>query len=401
MRGSCVTFTYGSSISLRLLTMLRSFSVSIRSRHVALMAVVVVAACGGATPSASPAPVPSRTSPGTQPPTSSPLVQTTWPVRTSEHVDLWLHSVALISQDTTLVPYFRRGYRDRIMAVRRQRGASSLLDGNRERLLARIAVQPSLANSAQFLPLYFQSWEQMRQVIDLFVREGGNPSAATDPSVRGYFGVLGQVFQTAPDREWLKLFAESTDDESRKFYHEYWTTAARAHAPAVAHVDSLWQLQWRPALQRFLNNTQQQNGELYLSMPLGGEGRTVQIAKAENAIAGPMPESSAEAEVVLYVMAHEATGAIAAAAIADNTTPADRRGGLTSRFEQSAAVRAGALLLEKTVPGALAGYMRFYLKEAGRTAPNDPRAAFVAAFGIPEAMRDAISRQLDVVLGGI
>lgn len=316
-------------------------------------------------------------------------------------MDLWLHTYALISQDTTLVPYFRRGYRDRLLAVRRQRGVSSLLEGNRDRLLARIAVQPSFATSAQFLPLYFQSWEQMRQVVDVFVRDGGNPSAATDASTRGYFGVLGQLFQTAPDREWLKLFVESTDDESRKFYHEYWTTAARSRGSVVAHVDSLWQLQWRPALQRFLNNTQQQNGELYLSMPLGGEGRTVQIGKAENAVAGPMPESNAEAELVLYVMAHETTGAIAATAIADNTTPADRRGGLTSRFEQSAAVRAGALLLEKTVPAALPGYMRYYLKEAGRTAPNDARSAFMTAFGIPEAMRDAISRQLDVVLGGI
>ena len=361
----------------------------------------VISACSGATPSASPAPVPSRTTPGGQPRAASPLVQTTWPVRTREHLDLWLHSYALISQDTTLVPYFRRGYRDRITSVRRQRGVSSLLEGNRDRLLARIAVQPSLATSGQFLPLYFSSWEQMRQVVDLFVRDGGNPSASQDPAIRGLLGVLGQVFQTAPDREWLRLFVESADDESRKFYHEYWTTAARTHAPVVAHVDSLWQLQWRPALQRFLNNTQQQNGELYLSMPLGGEGRTVQFGKAENAVAGPMPESNADAESVLYVMAHETTGAIASSAIADNTTPADRRGGLTSRFEQAAAVRAGALLVEKTVPGALSGYMRYYLQAAGRTAPNDPRAAFMATFSIPDAMRDAISRQLDTVLGGI
>ncbi|CAN5875411.1 hypothetical protein BH11GEM1_BH11GEM1_12600 [soil metagenome] len=381
--------------------MLRFTPALATSRHVALLTLAVVSACSGATPSASPAPVPSRTSPGAQPPAASPLVQTTWPVRTREHVDLWLHSFALISQDTTLVPYFRRGYRDRIMGVRRQRGVSSLLEGNRERLLARIAVQPSLATTPQFLPLYFSSWEQMRQVVDLFVRDGGNPSAAQDAAMRGYFGVLGQVFQTAPDREWLRLFVESADDESRKFYHEYWTTAARTHAPVVAHVDSLWQLQWRPALQRFLNNTQQQNGELYLSMPLGGEGRTVQFGRAENAVAGPMPESNAETESVLYVMAHEISGAIASAAIADNTTPADQRAGRTSRYDQSAAVRAGALLLEKTVPGALSGYMRYYLQAAGRTAPNDPRAAFMATFSIPDAMRDAISRQLDAVLGGI
>ena len=136
------------------------------------------------------------------------------------------------------------------------------------------------------------------------------------------------------------------DDESQRFYHEYWTAESRAHASVLSHVDSLWQLQWRPALQRFLNNTQQQNGELYASMPLGGEGRTVQLGKASNAVAGPMPDTRGEAESVLYVAAHEIMGSIASAAIADNSTPADRRAGLTSRYEQAAAVRAGALLLE-------------------------------------------------------
>jgi hypothetical protein len=241
----------------------------------------------------------------------------------------------------------------------------------------------------------------MRQVIELFVRNNGNPGVANDQTTANYFAILGGAFQSAPDREWLRLFTESVDDESRKFYHEYWTAESRSHAAVLSHVDSLWQLQWRPALQRFLNNTQQQNGELYLAMPLGGEGRTVQFGKANNAVAGPMPETLGESEIVLYVAAHEVTGSIASAAIADNTTPADRRAGTTSRYEQAAAVRAGALLLEKTVPGALPGYMRYYLQTAGRSAPTDPRTAFAAAFPIPDSIRDAMIRQLDVILGGI
>jgi hypothetical protein len=199
----------------------------------------------------------------------------------------------------------------------------------------------------------------------------------------------------------VRLFVQSVDDENRRFYHDYWTNELRVRATVVSHVDSLWQRQWRPALQRFLNSTQQQSGELLLTLPLGGEGRTVQLAKNETEVAGPMPESIAESDVVLFTLVHEVTGSIANVAIADNTTPADRRAGVPSRYEQSAAVRAGALLLEKTIPSALPGYMRFYLQQAGRAAPTDPRAAFAAAFTIPDSMRDAISRQIDVVLGGI
>lgn len=373
------------------------------ARSLAMLVLVLTSACAGATPSSDPAPVATRGGGGGTTTTggAAPLIQGVWPERTREHLDLWLHSYAMITQDTTLVPYFRRGYHDRIAGVRRQRGVSSLLDSNRERLRARIAIEPSLATSGQFLPLYFSSWEQMRQVVDLFGRGTGSPASAGDQMTAAYFSLLGSAFPSAADREWLRLFVESADDESRRFYHDYWTTELRARATVVSHVDSLWQRQWRPALQRYLNNTQQQGGELYLSLPLGGEGRTVQLAKNELAIAGPMPESLAESEVVLYVFAHEASGSIANAAIADNTTPADRRAGTTSRFEQAAAVRAGALLIEKTIPAALPGYMRFYLQSAGRAAPTDPRAAFSAAFVIPDAVRDAMSRQFDLVLGGI
>jgi len=163
----------------------------------------------------------------------------------------------------------------------------------------------------------------------------------------------------------------------------------------------MWQQTWRPSLQRFLNNTQQQNGEVYLSLPLDGEGRTVHFGKVQNAIAVGMPDSPQNAESMLYTFAHEIAGTVASTAIEDNTTPAERRAGTTSRYEQSAAVRAGSLLLEKTMPSAVPGYMRFYLQAAGRSAPADPKAAFTSTFALPDAIRDAIARQLDVILGGI
>ncbi len=370
-----------------------------RTTTLALASLALAAACASsAPPSPNPVPGPGGTSsPGAQP----PVTQTTWRVRTAEHLDVWLHGYAMVTPDTTLVPYFRRGYRARMDAVRRQRGVTSLIDANRDRLLARINVNPSLATSGQFLPLYFESYEQMKQVIDLFVRNNGNPGNSQDTNLRTYFAILGSAFATAADRDWLRTFTESVDDESRKFYHDWWTTETRSRAALQPHVDSLWQRNWRPALQRFLNNTQQQNGELYLSFPLGGEGRTIHFGSLQNAVAGPWPETSAESEAVLYVMAHEITGAVASTAIADNTTPADQRAGVTSRYEQAAAVRAGAMLLEKTIPTAVPGYMRWYLQAVGRTPPADPKALFMSTFAIPDSIRDAVARQLEVILGGI
>jgi hypothetical protein len=371
-----------------------------RGLAVAVLLSSVGCASAGTTTTSSPTPAPAGGAATTQG-GSTPLVQATWPVRTREHVDLWLHADALLTPDSALVPYFRRGYRDQMLALRRQRGVTSLLDANRARLLERLAVQPSLATGPQFMPFYFASWDQLRQVVDLFIRAGGNPRATSDPALQQYFAVLGSAFQSAADREWLRLFVEAVDDESRKFYHSYWLAESSVRAPMVARVDSAWQQSWRPSLQRFLNNTQQQNGELYLSLPLDGEGRTVQFSKVQNSVAVGLPANAGELDGVLYTFAHEIAGSVASSAIEDNTTPADRRAGTTTRYEQSAAVRAGALLLEKVLPSAVPGYMRFYLQSAGRSAPAEPRAAFTAAFAVPDAITTAIARQLDVILGGI
>jgi hypothetical protein len=373
-----------------------------RTRRAACAGAVLLAAGCASVSTGSPSPGPSPSGRATSAPNSTtPLVQATWPVRTREHVDLWLHSYALLTPDSTLVPYFRRGYRDQLIALRRQRGVTTQLDANRARLLERVNVQPSLATGPQFLPFYFASWEQMRQAVDLFIRANGNPRATNDAALRQYFAILGSAFQSAADREWLRVFVESVDDESRKFYHEHWISESRTHAAVVAHVDSLWQRTWRPSLQRFLNNTQQQNGEVYLSLPLDGEGRTVHFGKVQNAVGVGMPESAQGSESVLYVVAHEVAGGVASTAIEDNTTPAERRSGATARYEQSAAVRAGALLLERVLPSTVPGYMRYYLQSAGRSAPTDPRAAFASTFAMPVAINDAIARQIEVILGGI
>jgi hypothetical protein len=382
--------------------MITAMSITRRAISAAGLVLLAGACSTGVSPSTTPAPGPNPSgvprSGGAAP---TPLVPAAWPVRTNEAVDLWLHAYAMLSPDTMLVPYFERGYRDRMMTLRRARNATSQLDANRATLVARLSANPALATGGQFLPLYFQSGEQMRQMIDLFVRAGGNPNATSDPAARAYLALLASIFPTAADREWLRTFTLSVEDERVRFYHDYWTEQQRLRASLLSHVDSLWQLQWRPQLQRFLNNSQQQNGTMLLSLPLGGEGRTIHFGKAENVVAVDFPDSRDDSEAALYVFVHEVAGSVASAAITDNTTPAEQRSGATAKYEQSAAVRAGAILLERTRPDAVPGYMRYYLKAAGRAAPTEPRAAFVSAFSIPDAVRDAIGRQLDVILGGI
>jgi len=355
-----------------------------------------LSACVTGTSSATPA---SGTAAATSP--TSAAQPTGWSIVSRDHVDLWLHGYAMLTRDTATIPYFERGYRERMLQLKAKRNVLTLLDANREKLSARFVTNPNLV-SGQFAPLYFDSWPTMRNAISMFVQAEGNPRATNDPTLQSYFLVLASSFESPADRDWLRLFAQSLDDERNRFYLDYWSSEQRARDAARHGLDSLWRNVYRAKFLRYLNNTQQQAGELYLSLPLDGEGRSVSAAKRQNAVAVAFPTTSQTSIDAIYIFAHEVVNAITNIAISDNTTPAEVRSGAVASYSARATVRGGAMLLERIAPELASGYMRYYLQSANRPAPSgDPKAAFLAAFPIPDAIRDAIARQMDVVLGGI
>jgi hypothetical protein len=323
-----------------------------------------------------------------------------WPVKTREHVDLWLHGYAMLQEDTTFVPFFKRGYSTNMIVLKNRANVVTQLDANRDRLRSRLALNPQLVN-AQFVPLSFASWTDLSQAVDLFIRAEGNPRAASSQEQVNAIAFLAAYFQTAADRDWLRLFVQSLNDESGKFYHSYWVQQQRERSNVLELVDTLWQRTYRPRMQRFLNNTQQAQGEVLLSLPLDGEGRSLSSGKQANMLTVTFPDRPNDAVEAIYVIAHEAVGGIASVAVGDNITPEQRRSGLGERYQSSAAVRAGALLIERTSPESLDGYMRYYLRSVNRPVGANVRTTFLSTFALPDTIRDALVRQLDVVLGGI
>ena len=354
----------------------------------------ILAACGGS-PAATPTPAPANPS-GVVTNTSAQ-----WPVKTREHLDLWLHGFAMLQQDTTRIPYFRRGYRDAMVVEKNRRGVTTLLDQNRDKLVARFAVNRNLVG-AQFVALYFGTWEELQRGIALFLQANGDPGRARDAQQQAVIAFLAGSFNTPADRDWLDLFSKSLADERDKFYHEYWTTQQRQRGPVLAAVDSIWQKLYRPKLQTYLSRTQQQTGDFILSLPLDGEGRTISGGKRENLVALTFPDTPGQAIDAVYVFTHEALGALAATAIGDNITPAERREGLADRMSSAAAVRGGAMLLQRVAPELADGYARYYLRAANvSSSTGDAQTALATAFPLELRVRDAISRQLDAVLAGI
>ncbi len=360
------------------------------------LAALLMAACAGTitrTASDAPAPV-AREAPDA------------WPVKTREHVDLWLHGYALLTRDTALVPLFRPGYRETMLRRREAARVTTALDANIERLEEGLATRPSLVNG-QFVPLYFAGWEELRDGVDLFLQAEGNPRRAATQRGARMIDFLAASFPTPADRDWLRLFILALDDERDRFYRAHWSAEQERRAAVVAELHRLWQGEYRPRLQRFLGNSRQLDGDLMLSLPLGGEGRTVGGRETENVVAVTFPDSATTAVEAVYVFAHEIVGTVAQQAVDDNTTPAEKRDGVADRLQGTALVRGGAMLLQRVAPELVDGYARYYLALAGErvrrtaTTTGTPLEALERAFPLPDALARSLDRQIELVLGGI
>ena len=249
--------------------------------------------------------------------------------------------------------------------------------------------------NAQFIPLYFSSLDELVQAMDLLERSDGDPRAASNQETASLIQLLAGYFPLPADRDWARLFVQSIRDENNRFYRAYWDQQQRERAPVIAAVSNQWNT-YRARLERFLNNTSQTGGEIVLSLPLDGEGRTLTAGKQRNTTAVTFPMRSSDALEAIYVITHEIVGQIVQTAVSDNVTPTETRAGLTDRYVAAGAVRGGALLLQKVAPELVPGYQAYYLASANRS-----RTSFETAFQLPVAIRDAIARQIDVVLGGI
>jgi hypothetical protein len=135
---------------------------------------------------------------------------------------------------------------------------------------------------------------------------------------------------------------------------------------------------------------------------LGGEGRTITDRTLGNGIAVTFPATIDSALDAIYVFTHEIVASETQLALQDNTSPADQRNGVVDRMLPIATVRAGAILLQRIAPELVNGYQRYYLHAIGAAIPTgDPNTAFVAAFSLPDAQRDGIIKQIDLILAGI
>lgn len=325
-----------------------------------------------------------------------------WAIKTREHVDLWLHGFALVSEDTSVVPLFRRGYRDSLIVVRNAAQRTTRLDTALASLQTTMAATPQLVN-AQFYAMHFTNYGTLRVSLQLLTQVKGDVRAVRDRDQARMVALAANYFGSTAEREFAEQFSVALESESQRFFHENWLQVQRTRAPVIARADSLWRTAWFPKLAGFLRGTGQRNGEIFLSPVVEGEGRTITANPTTGiSMVVTLPPSLDRTTEVLYGIVHESVGAFAAAAVSDNITPRQKSAGAGDRLQTAAALRAGLLLLQRVLPGEAEGYARFYLRVLGRPVPTAGAvAALEAAMPLHTDIVESIGKQLDLYLGGL
>lgn len=334
----------------------------------------------------------------------------TWRISTRYQVDLWLHGYALLQQDTTLIPYFKPGYRDSLVAFKKRGNITTLLDTDRDSLRTQLDSDSRLI-AGQFLGLYFRSWETTQKAIDQYLKTSAGPEESArrvnsprqmmDPDSRAVFGIIQASYSTPAERQWLKKFTAAMQDENAKYYANWWKAQQSERAAVLAAVDSLWTQTYFAKFRHFLTKSGQSRGEILLSLPLDGEGRTLGEPGRGPTITITFPDSVSHAVDAMYALAHEAVSPVSNAAVNDNTTPAEKKEGVADRYTSPAAVRGGLQLLQKIAPELAIGYARYYLDAAHISyTPGAEVAAIEKAFPLRQTIADQLTSQLNSDLTG-
>ena len=324
-----------------------------------------------------------------------------WPIQTREVLDLWLHGFGMITDDTSRVPLFRRGYRDMMVVEKNKLQIETLLDSRHDSLAQYLNEHPYIVN-AQFVALEEHEWTDMYTDIQTFIASGGDPRKVHGTEAQQMIQQWFQIFPGAADRKWLQMFATALNDEYVKFYNAYWHRTVQERRPVLTAVDSSWSRVYLKQFRRFQEGADLERGEILLSLPLGAEGRSLLGGKRQNVIAVTFPDSVTTADQALFVVTHEAVGNVAGRAVGDNTTPNEKKSGLADRLLSAATVRAGAMVIERIRPNLLAAYQAYYLRAAGfEVPPGKESAEFMFRFPLTDPIVAQLKQALDAATTGI
>jgi hypothetical protein len=316
-----------------------------------------------------------------------------------EHVALWYHGLAIARASVadevgaTVLPYFRPGYPETIVAAKEDAGVGATSLDERAAEFGQAFLAPAY-DALQFLPLYFPDSPALFGSIRLWDQAGGNPRNVQAQGAAQVINFLSGLFPDTAQRRVVVQWAALLEEEARVFFRNHFERQFLRERQLARDVQASWQAV-APRLQPYLVSVNLHGGEAYLVPALGPEGRIVPRGAGDPRVALMSPPADAPAEGVLSFV-HEIMYMLVTSLVEEHPQAEETGQRVLGAL---AAVRAGPLLLDEAVPELAEEYRRYHLRAAGRATPAvGIEAAFNEAFPLPgdleQALRTAIRNTL-------
>ncbi len=251
-----------------------------------------------------------------------------------------------------------------------------------------------------FVPLYFPQagrTEVLTALTLLSKTETGIPRA---PSAHTAFGLtaVGSVLSRPDQRAVLGQFVQALESEWQTFFEDWWRSGEARRLEWEADLQRIWQVEYAPPLASFLRKVNMEGGVVAVVPAIGPEGRIFAGAprnSADNVLVLSHPPGPGRAREVMFAMLREVSFPLVRQVMARasvGSADQDEEESLAAR----AAVRSGALVLQRYRPDDVEGYQTLFLSQLGISAPPGQalKAAFEEAYRLDPALADALRAEI-------
>jgi hypothetical protein len=311
-------------------------------------------------------------------------------------VDLWYHGLAVVGFDQAEgLPLYSPGYADRVKQAKQDQGVyPTPLDELAAELLEDLGEDRAF-QEFHFLPLYFPTSDRagmlaaVRAVAERRVNE-----STVGPDTRSGARWASGAFEEGSQRRVLRRFVEALEQEWDTFYAGYWEREVAIDRATVDALEREWNGELAPAVSDFLGEQGLRAGIVLLSSVLGPEGRLIP-GNAFRGIADAVAVWSpgwTDVDASLYSILREMCFSIVDGSVIN---PATVRRGDPQIISGRAAIRCGALLVQRHARSRLGHFQAAFLRAAGAdTIAADTAAEFTEAFQVPSRVLEAVRAKL-------
>lgn len=329
-------------------------------------------------------------------------VEEGWIIETGEQVDAWYHAIAVIGPRTPgALPLYAPGYADRIETAKGAGGVGpGSLEQNRVRWRAEME-QDSIYEFLHFLPLYFasSSRESMLEALRAVVA-GAEARRIPDPAARFGGRATAYVLDEPRHRTLLGELVDAIEEEWESFFERYRTEQVVSQRDRLESLQETWTRELEPSLAPYLRDVRMDAGLMLLSSPVGTEGRVLvgdPLNRSDNVLVVRLTDGSVPL-AELYMAVRELCYPLVHRTLEAWGPPPGARGD-AERVSQIAAVRAGALLLERFAPEHVPGYWRTFVGEP-RVLEIELPAAFDRRFRLAPEVVNRLRGAIRAIPGG-